>query len=289
MSELDGFAASIRIQAELEALHIRNGVIIGRQHSGPRTPQIFRHDPGLAHSVLGGMFNDGMRWARRLIGLSPQMLVTTAGVNFMASAFNGGSAISNFNFHASGTGKESGGTNSLSGGSITNATPQVVTTPSPHGLTTNDLVTIAGVTTDTSANADWQITVGSPTTFTLLGSTAGGVAGVGSATYQRLNGAGDTVLVTDSGIARVSGTQSNPFSNQYRSVATMSYVSSLAIVEWGLFSASSSGTLWDRRWFNTAGAPATTAAAALVASPINVNSGDSIQFTYTLTINAGGS
>jgi hypothetical protein len=286
---MSAFAAAIDIRAQLEALHIRNGIIIGRRYSAPRTPQLFRADPGLAHSVLGDMFNDGMRWARRLLHLSPHMLVTTAGVDYMASAFNGGSAISNFNFHDSGTGKESGGTSTLSGGSITNATPQVVTTPSAHGLTTSDLTTIAGVTTDTSANADWEITVGSPTTFTLLGSTAGGVAGVGSATYQRLNGAGDTALVTASGLARVSGTQSNPTANQYKSVATVTYTSSLAIVEWGLFSASSSGTLWDRRWFNTAGAPATQAAAALTAAPINVNNGDSIQFTYTLTINAGGS
>jgi hypothetical protein len=84
---------------------------------------------------------------------------------------------------------------------------------------------------------------------------------------------GDTTLENVTGVpARVSGTPSNPSANQYRSVATVSYTSSLAITEWGLFSASSGGTLWDRRVF----------------SPINVVSGDSIQFTYTLTINAGG-
>lgn len=84
---------------------------------------------------------------------------------------------------------------------------------------------------------------------------------------------GDTAMENVTGVpARVSGTASNPTANQYRSVATVSFTSSLAITEWGLFSASTAGTLWDRRVF----------------SAINVVNGDSIQFTYTLTVNAGG-
>lgn len=84
---------------------------------------------------------------------------------------------------------------------------------------------------------------------------------------------GDTALENVTGVpARVSGTPSNPTANQYRSVATVSFTSSLAITEWGLFSASTAGTLWDRRVF----------------AAINVVNGDSIQFTYTLTINSGG-
>ena len=84
---------------------------------------------------------------------------------------------------------------------------------------------------------------------------------------------GDTALENVTGApSRVSGTPSNPSANQYRSVATVSYTSTLAITEWGLFSASTSGTMWDRRVF----------------SAINVVNGDSIEFTYTLTINAGG-
>ena len=82
---------------------------------------------------------------------------------------------------------------------------------------------------------------------------------------------GDTTI-TPAGPARVSGTQSNPTSNQYRTVATISYTATLAITEHGLFSASTAGTLWDRSVFTA----------------INVVNGDSIQFTYTLTINAGG-
>lgn len=84
---------------------------------------------------------------------------------------------------------------------------------------------------------------------------------------------GDTAIENSTGApARVSGTPSNPTSNQYRSIATVSFTSSLAITEWGLFSASTAGTLWDRRVF----------------AAINVVNGDSIQFTYTLTVNAGG-
>jgi hypothetical protein len=84
---------------------------------------------------------------------------------------------------------------------------------------------------------------------------------------------GDTALQTPAGTARVAGTQSNPTANQYRTVATIPFTSSLAITEWGLFSASSAGTLWDRRVF----------------AAINVANGDSIQFTYTLTVPSGGS
>jgi len=83
----------------------------------------------------------------------------------------------------------------------------------------------------------------------------------------------DTALVTPAGTARVAGTQTQPGTvNIYRSVATISFTSGLAITEWGLFSAASVGTLWDRRVF----------------SAINVVSGDSIAFTYNLTINSGG-
>lgn len=84
---------------------------------------------------------------------------------------------------------------------------------------------------------------------------------------------------TDSGLGaqagpatRATGTQSNPTTDQYRSVGTINYVSTLAITEWGLFSASTSGTMWDRRVF----------------SVINVVNLDSIQYTYTLTITGGG-
>jgi len=83
---------------------------------------------------------------------------------------------------------------------------------------------------------------------------------------------GDTALQTAAGTSRVSGTQSNPASGQYKTVATISYTSSLAITEFGLFSASTSGTLWDRRTF----------------SAVNVANGDSIAFSYTLTTTAGG-
>lgn len=84
--------------------------------------------------------------------------------------------------------------------------------------------------------------------------------------------AGQTALVTPFGGARVSGTQSGPAANQYRTVATISFTSTLAITEHGVFSASSSGTMLDRSVF----------------SAVNVVNGESIQFTYDLTIAAGG-
>lgn len=83
---------------------------------------------------------------------------------------------------------------------------------------------------------------------------------------------GDTALGTETG-SRVSGTQVEGASaNIYRTVATISFTTSLAITEHGVFSASSSGTLLDRSKF----------------AAINVANGDSIQFTYELTVTAGG-
>lgn len=82
-----------------------------------------------------------------------------------------------------------------------------------------------------------------------------------------------TALVTPFGGARVAGTQVSAGASTartYASVATISFSGSFAIVEHAVFNASSTGTMLDRSLF----------------SVINVVNGDSIQFTYTLTINA---
>jgi hypothetical protein len=73
-------------------------------------------------------------------------------------------------------------------------------------------------------------------------------------------------------MTRGTGTQTKPANNQYRTVGTVAFNNTFAITEWGLFSAASSGTMWDRRTFTV----------------INVGNGDSIQFTYTLTLTGGG-
>jgi hypothetical protein len=83
---------------------------------------------------------------------------------------------------------------------------------------------------------------------------------------------GNTTLGTPFGGSRVSGTQSEPAANQYRTTATIPFTSTLAITEHGVFSASSAGTLLDRSVFTA----------------INVVNGDSIQFQYTLTVTSGG-
>lgn len=82
----------------------------------------------------------------------------------------------------------------------------------------------------------------------------------------------DTALGTPIGSTRVAGTQSNPSGQVYQSQATLSYTTTNAVTEHGIWTASTSGTLWDRSVF----------------SAINVINGDSIQFTYQLTINSGG-
>ncbi len=85
---------------------------------------------------------------------------------------------------------------------------------------------------------------------------------------------GDVDLQTAAGpTTRATGSQANA-TNTYTTVGTIAYVSTLAITEWGLFTDATRGsdTMWDRKVFTA----------------INVVSGDSIQFTYVLTITAGG-
>jgi hypothetical protein len=83
--------------------------------------------------------------------------------------------------------------------------------------------------------------------------------------------ASDTGIETTDGESRATGTQTESAANAYRSVATISYTTTKAITEHGLFNDSSAGTLMDRTVF----------------SAVNVVNGDSIQFTYTLTLTAG--
>lgn len=102
----------------------------------------------------------------------------------------------------------------------------------------------------------------------------------GCGTGTTAEAAGDTALITESTTilnpdsTRATGTRSQPAANQFRSVGTVTFDGSGAITEHGLFSESwaNNGTLLDRSVF----------------SAINVASGDSIQFTYTLTLTAGG-
>jgi hypothetical protein len=102
----------------------------------------------------------------------------------------------------------------------------------------------------------------------------------GCGTGTNAEAQGDTALQTESTTAlnpndtRATGTRSQPAANQYRSVGTATFDAGAAITEHGLFSqaATGGGTLWDRSVF----------------SAINVVSGDSIQFTYTATVSAGG-
>lgn len=125
------------------------------------------------------------------------------------------------------------------------------------GIVSRRVVTTAGVT----AIANSFINTFENETFNFHASGTGAGA----------EAIGQTTLVTETG-TRVSGTQSSPSAGVYRSVATISYSSGLAIIEHGLFSASTSGTLLDRSLFGA----------------INVVNGDSIQFTYDLTFTAGG-
>lgn len=60
--------------------------------------------------------------------------------------------------------------------------------------------------------------------------------------------------------------------NIYKSVGTVSYTSTKAITEHGLFNKATAGTLLDRTVF----------------SAVNVVSGDACEFTYEYTVSTGG-
>lgn len=84
---------------------------------------------------------------------------------------------------------------------------------------------------------------------------------------------GDTDIETTDGESRATGNQDEGASaNIYKSVGTIAYTTTKAITEHGLFSQASGTTLMDRSVF----------------SAINVVNGDSIEFTYQLTVSAGG-
>jgi hypothetical protein len=83
--------------------------------------------------------------------------------------------------------------------------------------------------------------------------------------------ASDTAIETTDGESRATGTQTEDDPDDYQSVGTISYTTTKAIVEHGLFNDLTAGTLMDRTVFTT----------------INVVNGDSIQFTYTINFPAG--
>lgn len=83
---------------------------------------------------------------------------------------------------------------------------------------------------------------------------------------------GDTTLGTPWGGARSVGTQVEDAHNIYESVATTTYTGPFAITEHGLFNIAAAGILMDRSVF----------------AAVNVVNTDKVEFTYRLTIAAGG-
>lgn len=126
-----------------------------------------------------------------------------------------------------------------------------------HGMVSTKVVTDAGVNYLVQAFQN----LAEPELFRFAASGTGITA----------EAASQTALVTEVA-TRVSGTLAQGASpNIFQTVATIPYVATLAITEHGIFSASAAGTMLDRSLF----------------AAINVISGDSIQFTYELTLPSG--
>ena len=102
----------------------------------------------------------------------------------------------------------------------------------------------------------------------------------GCGTGTGAEAAGDTALGTECTTAlnpdstRATGTKTQPTAPQMRTVGTLTFDASAAVTEHGILTqaATGGGTLMDRSLF----------------AAINVVSGDSIQFTYTMTLTSGG-
>lgn len=128
-------------------------------------------------------------------------------------------------------------------------------------LLSNKVITDAGVLYLTQ---DWVSDAGDITNFNYH------AHGTGTGSEST----GDTALGTPLG-SRSAGTKSlvgSSGSRGVQSVGTIAVSTTSAVTEHGIFSAATAGTLWDRSVF----------------SAINVVNGDSIQYTYTCTINSGG-
>lgn len=87
----------------------------------------------------------------------------------------------------------------------------------------------------------------------------------------------DVALQTAIGTAATAGTNTNADASPNATVTatgTVSYTGTAAVTEWGLFNSATlaGATMWDHKVF----------------AAVNVANGDSITFTYTLTINSAG-
>ncbi len=105
-----------------------------------------------------------------------------------------------------------------------------------------------------------------------LQSSTGEIAGFswhGSGISNTAENAAQTALISEIAVSRVDGTQGEGLtSNIYSAMGVQYYDGAYAVVEHGLFNASSGGTLMDRSVF----------------AAVNVGNGDGIEFTYELTI-----
>jgi hypothetical protein len=136
-----------------------------------------------------------------------------------------------------------------------------------YGVVSYRVVTDTGVA---SLVDDWQ--AGTPRINDLKYAGVGTGTAAEDQTDAALGTESTTVLNPDS--TRATCTMTQPSANVVRAVGTLTFDGSAAITEHGIFNqaATGGGVMWDRSVF----------------SAINVASGDSIQLTYNLTVNANG-
>ncbi len=118
--------------------------------------------------------------------------------------------------------------------SNTLANPSVVTTPVPHGLTTNDLILIAGnITSSPAINGQQLVTVISPTSFSVpVNCTTGGTGGSFVRANSSNGGAGYQMVSALSGFTGFVGKiRDSPDDTTYGDLLTFTNVTSAPAAE----------------------------------------------------------
>lgn len=132
-------------------------------------------------------------WGSPLAGSNTQTVLTTFRTDYIANILplmSVNLAVNEYKLQSIDGWTTGGPTNPVAG--ATNATPIVITTAAPHGLTTGSVVIIAGCTGNTAANGTWTITRLSSMSFSLNASGGNG-AYAGGGTWAKV--AGDPRLV----------------------------------------------------------------------------------------------
>lgn len=283
----DFWPGGLSWKTNLTARHFRNGILIAE------------YDFGSGKVTTDGVLNLAQDWTLTAAAIGAKAAPTFGGNSASGGFMSNG--IYNYRVTALMPTGESTGTSAAvtlaAGGATQTQVINWALTTGAIGYKVYRTLVAGAVGTE-----KWVGTVGVVGAFTDLASDVTQAVGLGfpafdSSNYPTLRAANYHDSGTDAtadaaadfklnvaltNTARATGLQTNPVAGQYQSVATILYLSTTVVNEWGIFNHSRSigdsaisglrATLWDRRQF----------------AGVNVNSGDSVQYIYKLTCASGG-